>query len=302
MIQWYPGHIAKAQRQLQEQLQRVDVILEVLDARIPSSSRHPNLRSWAGSKPILTILNRLDQVPPEPLRHWQRWLQQQGSLVFTANGQTGVGIPAIRQGIVGLGEQVNQRRQQRGMLPRPVRAVVIGFPNVGKSAILNRLLGRRVVASARRPGVTRQLQWVRLEGDLHLLDTPGILPPVLRDQRAATKLAICDDIGAAAYRAEAVALFLLDLIHTDHPQLLPILQQRYGWTAEDPQICLQDLAARRYRGDQERAGQQLLKDFRQGYWGPLMLEVPPTTAELAEPGPVPLGCESPAPAPGIPPC
>ena len=275
LIQWYPGHIAKAQRQLQDQLQRVDVVLEVLDARIPRASRHPDLHTWIGSKPTLTILNRLDQVPPEALQQWQQWFRRQGALVLTANGQTGAGIPAIKQGILRLGEEVNQRRRQRGMLPRPIRAVVIGFPNVGKSALLNRLLGRRVVTSARRPGVTRQLQWVRLGGDLDLLDAPGILPPVLTDQEAAVKLAICDDIGSASYGADAVALYLLRLIFSQHPQLIPPLQTRYGWDNGDPQEWLLHLAQQRYQGDTTRAGQQILKDFRRGHWGPLILELPP---------------------------
>ncbi|GAB4215790.1 MAG: ribosome biogenesis GTPase YlqF [Synechococcales cyanobacterium] len=275
LIQWYPGHIAKAQRQLHEQLQRVDVVLEVLDARIPQASRHPDLATWTQTKPRLTILNRQDQVPKAAVQGWQQWLRRQGSLIYPANGQTGDGIPAIKQGILQLGSQVNQRRQQRGMLPRPVRAVVIGFPNVGKSAILNRLIGRRVVESARRPGVTRQLHWVRLGGDLDLLDAPGILPPVLSDQDAAVKLAICDDIGSAAYQAEKVALILLEIVQTVQPEKVAVIQERYGWAEGDPQSWLLALATQRYQGDGERAGLALLKDFRRGLWGSLILELPP---------------------------
>jgi ribosome biogenesis GTPase A len=202
-IQWYPGHVAKALGQLREQLRLVDVAIEVVDARIPLASRHPELDKWLGQKPRLLALNRADSIAARDLKAWQEYFSQQGIPVYPTNGQSGQGVSRLKQAILQLGQSVNERRQRRGMRPRAVRAVVVGFPNVGKSALLNRLLGRRAVESAARPGVTRQLQWVRLGGELDLLDSPGILPPSLPDQRAATLLAICDDIGAAAYDPRA---------------------------------------------------------------------------------------------------
>ncbi|MFS8856019.1 ribosome biogenesis GTPase YlqF [Synechococcus sp. H55.7] len=278
-IQWYPGHIAKAIGQLREQLQRVDVAIEVVDARIPLASRHPDLGQWLGEKPRLLALNRVDCIEARDLKAWQEYFLRQGIPVYPTNGQSGEGVNRLKQAILQLGQAVNRRRQQRGMRPRAVRAVVVGFPNVGKSALLNRLLGRRAVESAARPGVTRQLRWVRLGGELDLLDSPGIIPPSLPDQQAASLLAICDDIGAAAYDPERVAAHFLDQVLKVQPQAQALLQKRYGWTDAIPlgNVAVQELAERRYQGNPERAARQILNDYRKGLLGPLVLELPPDT-------------------------
>lgn len=276
-IQWYPGHIAKAIGQLRDQLQRVDVVIEVLDARIPWASRHSELGGWLGEKPRVLALNKVDCVDPSTLKAWQDWFARQGIPVYPTNGQSGEGVNRLKQAILQLGQSVNARRRQRGMRPRAIRVVVVGFPNVGKSALLNRLLGRRVAESAARPGVTRQLRWVRLGGDLDLLDSPGIIPPLLSDQEAATKLAICDDIGEAAYTPELVAARFLDQVRAVHPDAEVILQKRYGWSGLIPmgEVAVHELAARQYQGDPERAARQILNDYRKGLLGPLALELPP---------------------------
>ncbi|CCQ68029.1 50S ribosomal subunit maturation GTPase RbgA (B. subtilis YlqF) [Crocosphaera watsonii WH 0402] len=167
-IQWYPGHIAKAERQLKEQLNRVDVIFEVLDARIPLASHHPDVPGWIGDKPRLVVLNRTDMIPESVRQGWLNWFAAQGETLYCTNAKQGKGIKALKKAAQAAGVQMNERRQQRGMRPRAVRAVVIGFPNVGKSALINRLLGRKVAASARRAGVTRQLQWIRISDALEL--------------------------------------------------------------------------------------------------------------------------------------
>lgn len=282
-IQWYPGHVAKAIGQLREQLRLVDVAIEVVDARIPLASRHPELDKWLGQKPRLLALNRADSIAARDLKAWQEYFSQQGIPVYPTNGQSGQGVSRLKQAILQLGQSVNERRQRRGMRPRAVRAVVVGFPNVGKSALLNRLLGRRAVESAARPGVTRQLQWVRLGGELDLLDSPGILPPSLPDQRAATLLAICDDIGAAAYDPERVAAYFVDQLLQVQPQAQALLQQRYGWLDPIPpgSVAVQELAQRRYQGDTERAARQILNDYRKGWLGPLALQLPPSSSPLA---------------------
>lgn len=277
IIQWYPGHIAKAQQQLKNQLKLVDVVLEVLDARIPLSSCHPDLDSWLQNTPRLRVLNKVDQIAPQVKQGWLSWFRQGGVDTYATNGRSGEGIKALRLGILSLGAAVNCRRQERGMRPRPIRAVVVGFPNVGKSALLNRLLGRRVVESAARPGVTRQLRWVRIGADLELLDAPGIIPPQLDNQDAAVKLAICDDIGQAAYTAELVAALFLDLLTQLHEPSLPLLQERYGLTNWDQpgSILLDQLAHSRFQGDLQRTSQRVLTDYRKGLLGPLALEFPP---------------------------
>src|SRR5919202_309841 len=224
-IQWYPGHIAKAERELKEQLKRVDVVLEVRDARIPLSTHHPQIPQWVGSKARVLVINRLDMITPAVRQLWTSWFQQQGETPYFTNAQQGKGIREVTQAAQEAGVQMNQRRRDRGMQPRPVRAVAIGFPNVGKSALINRLLGRRVVESARRPGVTRQLRWVRISNEIELLDAPGIIPWKLENQDSALKLAICDDIGEASYDNQRVAAALVDLLK--QLELASALQSRY---------------------------------------------------------------------------
>ncbi|NEP51013.1 MAG: ribosome biogenesis GTPase YlqF, partial [Moorea sp. SIO3C2] len=232
-IQWYPGHIAKAERELKEQLKRVDVVLEVRDARIPLSTNHPQTDQWVGNKTRVLVINRVDMIDPRMRQLWELWFQQQGHIPYFTNAQQGKGIRAVAKAAQTAGEEINRRRRSRGMRPRPVRAVVIGFPNVGKSALINRLLGRRVVESARRPGVTRQLRWIRISDQLELLDAPGVIPAKLNNQQQALKLAICDDIGDASYDnqrvATALVAFLKDLDNMKEYTLLlkSSLQKRY---------------------------------------------------------------------------
>ena len=273
-IQWYPGHIAKAERQLKEQLNRVDVIFEVLDARIPLASHHPDVPGWIGDKPRLVVLNRTDMIPESVRQGWLNWFAAQGETLYCTNAKQGKGIKALKKAAQAAGVQMNERRQQRGMRPRAVRAVVIGFPNVGKSALINRLLGRKVAASARRAGVTRQLQWIRVSDALELLDAPGIIPAKLENQEDAVKLAICEDIGEAAYDNQQIGAALIDLLvelNFDN-----ILSSRYQL---DPQNItgeeyIESLGNSKFKGDTERATMQLLNDFRKGVMGKIPLELP----------------------------
>ncbi len=274
-IQWYPGHIAKAERQLKEQLKKVDVVLEVLDARIPLASHHPEVANWIGNKPRLLVLNRIDMIPASVCQQWLEWFEVQGEKLYLTDAQKGKGIKAVTKAAQVAGEQMNKRRRDRGMRPRPVRAVVIGFPNVGKSALINRLVGRKIVASARRAGVTRQLRWVRISTEIELLDAPGVIPGKLANQKDAVKLAICEDIGEAAYDNQRIAAALVDLLlELDFSQ---VLQSRYdldpiALTGEE---YLDSLGNVRYQEDTERAARQLLNDFRKGLLGTIPLEFPP---------------------------
>lgn len=281
-IHWYPGHIAKAEKSLLEQLKLVDVVLEVRDARIPLATHHPQVRQWVGNKVRVLVLNRVDMIVPQAQQLWLKWFKTQGEEPFFTNAQDGKGVTAVAQAALKAGIEVNQRRQSRGMLPRAVRAVVIGFPNVGKSALINRLVKRRVVESAARPGVTRQLRWVRISEQLDLLDAPGVIPAKLNNQSAAMKLAICDDIGDASYDNQRVAATLVDLLKqleaTAPNLLLNPLYSRYKldptpFTNED---YLHTLAQHRHQGDVERTARQLLTDFRKGLLGAIPLELPPS--------------------------
>ncbi|GIL66877.1 hypothetical protein Vafri_20347, partial [Volvox africanus] len=209
MVQWYPGHIARAERQLKAQLAMVDVVLEVRDCRIPVSSSHPQVATWVGAKPRLLVINRADEVSPADLAAWRQHHRSGGERVFWTDGRSGDGVKGVRKELLKVATQINEKRAKRGLQPRAVRACVIGFPNIGKSALINRLVNRRAVASAPKPGVTRQLRWVRVDEQIDLLDAPGVIPASFPDQLAAQRLAICNDIGEAAYLASAVAAALV---------------------------------------------------------------------------------------------
>lgn len=279
-IQWYPGHIAKAERLLTDQLKKVDVVFEVRDARIPLATQHPQIGQWLQNKGRVLVLNRVDMIPEAIQQAWLTWFRAQGEQPCFTNANQGQGVANVAQAARAIGDQINQRRHDRGMLPRPVRAVVIGFPNVGKSALINRLLKKKVVESARRPGVTRALRWVRISDQLDLLDAPGVLPSKLTDQAAALKLAICDDIGEAAYDMQRVAAAFIDLTKQQDRAGLDYLQKltdRYGLDPAEltGESYVEALAEAKHHGESDRAARQILNDFRKGNLGPIALEIPP---------------------------
>ena len=282
-IQWYPGHIAKAEQQLRRHLDKVDLVIEVRDARIPLATGHPHLNRWIKGKQHLLVINRRDMVTPQARTDWEAWFKGQGQRTVWCDAKAGTGVKQVQQAAIRAGDQLNERRRNRGMRPRPVRALTLGFPNVGKSALINRLVKQKVVASARRAGVTRTLRWVRLGQDLDLLDAPGVLPPRLDDQQAALHLALCDDIGQAAYDGELVAqAFLQRLLQLEAQEasgvIIGQLEVRYGVAlageTADPAFWLEAAAARHTSTDTARMAQRLLDDFRKSTLGSIALELP----------------------------
>ena len=292
-IQWYPGHIARAEKALKDALGKVDLVIEVRDARIPLATGHPRLQRWISGKQHLLVLNRRDMVNAEAQQAWDMLFRAQGHAPWWCDAKVGTGVKQLQQAAIRAGEVLNARRAGRGMKPRPVRALMLGFPNVGKSALINRLVRQKVVESARRAGVTRSLRWVRLGQELDLLDAPGVLPPRLDDQQAALRLAICDDIGQAAYDTEAVALAFVRLLVALEPLTTAgvapgLLEQRYGVAlfplpgeaAPDAEAWLAASAQRHTSGDPLRMAQRLLDDFRRSLLGPIALELPETNPAL----------------------
>ena len=282
-IQWYPGHIAKAEQQLKRNLDKVDLVIEVRDARIPLATGHPHLNRWVKGKQHLLVINRRDMVTAEAREAWQQWFKQQGQATVWCDAKAGTGVKQLQQAAIRAGNQLNERRRNRGMRPRPVRALTLGFPNVGKSALINRLVKQKVVASARRAGVTRTLRWVRLGQDLDLLDAPGVLPPRLDDQRAALFLALCDDIGQAAYDGELVAQAFLRLLSEMQSRAvagvsLEKVERRYGipvtGATADPALWMEAAALKHTSADTARMAQRLMDDFRKSALGSISLELP----------------------------
>lgn len=278
MVQWYPGHIAKAERALKEQLKAVDIVLEVRDGRIPMSTRHPQVPIWVGSKPRVMVLNRRDMVSDAAAKAWTRFFKSRGHAVLWTNAHRGEGVSSLITQALTVSEAMNEKRANRGLRPRPVRAVVVGFPNVGKSALINRLLGRRVADSAPRPGVTRILRWMRIGGQLDLLDAPGIIPMSFRDQLAAQRLAMCNDIGEASYVASAVAAALLSTMGSlpEGPAIIKKVEARYGVSMKGmtEEEYIHKIGDKLFNMEVERAGQRVLKDFRAMIFGKVCLEVP----------------------------
>tara|TARA_Y100001968_G_scaffold311649_1_gene333966 strand:+ start:793 stop:1656 length:864 start_codon:yes stop_codon:yes gene_type:complete len=282
-IQWYPGHIAKAEKQLSQNLEKVDLIIEVRDARIPIATSHPHLQKWIKGKKHLLVINRLDMINLEARAIWDKWFRSKGQTPWWCNAKTGVGVKQIHEAAIRAGASINERRKSRGMLNRPVRALTLGFPNVGKSALINRLVQKKAVASSRKAGVTRSLQWVRLSKELDLLDAPGVLPPRLDNQQSALLLALCDDIGQAAYDVELVAisflkmLLKLEVIESTGVSLHHI-KKRYG--IDYPGInmnayeWLLSASELHTSSDTRRMAQRLLDDFRKALLGLISLELP----------------------------
>jgi len=282
-IQWYPGHIAKAEKQLSKNLEKVDLVIEVRDARIPLATSHPHLERWIKGKQHLLVINRRDMIGAQALHAWDEWFRNEGQTPLWCNAKDGTGVKHLQERAIRTGEKLNARRKARGMKSRSVRALTLGFPNVGKSALINRLVRRKVVMSSRKAGVTRALRWVRVGQDLDLLDAPGVLPPRFEDQKAALKLALCDDIGQAAYDIELVAIAFLKMLlqlESINKAGVPsgILGERYGLSLDggedDTSEWLIRVAERHTSGDTRRMAQRLLDDFRKSFLGLISLELP----------------------------
>ncbi|XP_039013850.1 DAR GTPase 3, chloroplastic isoform X2 [Hibiscus syriacus] len=266
-VQWYPGHIAKTEKELKEQLKLMDVVIEVRDARIPLSTTHPQMDLWLGNRKRILVLNREDMISSADRNAWGMYFSSQGTK----------GTMKLGRLAKSLAEGVNVKRRAKGLLPRPVRAGIVGYPNVGKSSLVNRLLKRRMCAAAPRPGVTRELKWVRFGKDLELLDSPGILPMRISDQAAAIKLAICDDIGERSYDVADVAAILVQMLAKLPTVGMKTLQNRYKVDVDGPsgKIFIDKLALRLFNGDVHQAAFRILSDFRKGKFGWVALERPP---------------------------
>ncbi|XP_052185911.1 DAR GTPase 3, chloroplastic isoform X2 [Diospyros lotus] len=278
-VQWYPGHIAKTEKELKEQLKLMDAVIEVRDARIPLSTSHPQMDSWLGNRKRILVLNREDMISAEDRNAWATYFSSQGMKVIFSNGQLGMGTMKLSRLAKESAAGVNVKRRAKGLLPRPVRAGMVGYPNVGKSSLINRLLKRRMCPAAPRPGVTRELRWVRFGKDLELLDSPGMLPMRIDDQSSAIKLAICDDIGERSYDVADVAAILVQLLSRIPAVGTEAIGNRYRIDASDccGKTFIEKLAGQLFNGDTNQAAFRVLSDFRKGKFGWVALERPPPT-------------------------
>ncbi|KAL2653315.1 hypothetical protein R1flu_021443 [Riccia fluitans] len=281
LVQWYPGHIAKAEKALKEQLKLVDVVVEVRDARIPMATTHPEIDSWMGDKKKIVVLNREDMVSKDDKNSWAGYYTSQGLTTLLTDGQRGAGIMKLGRVARSVAADINLKRRNKGLLPRAVRCAVVGYPNVGKSSVINRLLKRKVCETAPRPGVTRDLRWTRIAEGLDLMDAPGVLPMRIQDQAAATRLAICNDIGEASYAVAGVASVLVEILKKIPTAGSKVLTNRYNFDASElsGEEFLEQLGQVKFQGDVNQAALRVLRDFRKGAFGWLALERPPSVKE-----------------------
>lgn len=272
-IHWYPGHIAKAEKQLKEKLNLVDVVIEVVDARLPLSSEYPNIEKLIGNKPRLIVLNKSDLADEVFLNKWVDFLKEKnGFPVVKTNASSGKDFSSIINNVVKLGDPAVQKLVAKGLLPRAIRVMVVGMPNVGKSSIINKLIRKPKAKTGAKAGVTRQQQWVRVNEKIDLLDTPGIIPLRQDDQICAYKLALVNSIGENAYDSEFVAEFLLKNLNEKYKQRV----MEY-YKVED-ELTLENVAKSRNwivsngEADINRCAVYVLTDFRDGRLGRMTLD------------------------------
>lgn len=272
-IHWYPGHIAKAERQLKEKLNLVDVVIEVRDARLPISSSYTNIKKLLGEKPRLLLLNKADLVDKDELKSWVNYLKNETECpVIVTDAKGSKDLSLVIKNALELAEPKIQALMAKGLLRRAARAMVVGMPNVGKSSVINKLTKSSKTKIGAKAGVTRQQQWVRINPKLDLLDTPGIIPTRQDDQMQAVKLAFVSSVSENAYTPEPVAQTLLDLLSkskykeevlayykVEELTLYTIAKSR-NWILKEDTL------------DTERTAKYILKDFRDGRLGKFILD------------------------------
>ena len=289
-IQWYPGHMTKAKRAMKEDIKLIDLIIELVDARVPLASRNPDIDELGKGKARLILLNKSDLASEKQNEAWTAWFKKKGFFVVKVNARSGAGLKQITGVVQEACKEKIERDRRRGILNRPVRAMVVGIPNVGKSTFINSFAGKACTKTGNKPGVTKGNQWIRLNKTLELLDTPGILWPRFEDQRVGRLLAFIGSINDEILNKDELAMELIRFLETYYPQILP---QRY-LPDEDKEVSsgsrtelewLSQIA--KVRGcllkggepDYGKAAAIVIDDFRSGRLGRITLEFPPEEME-----------------------
>ena len=281
-IQWYPGHMTKTRRQIESDLKQVDAVCEIVDARIPMSSRNPDIDSICGNKPRIIVLNRMDLADPEATKRWSAYFKSKGMAVVITDCKSRKGISSFEPAVRSVLKEKLERDAAKGM-HRPMRVMIVGIPNVGKSTLINQISGRKGAKAENRPGVTRGKQWVSVNCSLLLLDTPGILWPKFDDPNVGMMLAYTGAVKDGILDIEELACLLIQLLHRRYPEAL---KERYGIDVQEdiPGYELLQMAGRK-RGflvsggeiNTERMAKVLVDEFRSGKLGLFTLEEPEET-------------------------
>ena len=276
--QWYPGHMTKAKRMMQENIKLIDLIIEVVDARIPRSSRNPDIDELGKNKARLILLNKADLADERENEKWAQYFQEKGYYTVKLNAKSGAGIKNVLPAIMESCQEKLERDRKRGIKNRPVRAMVVGIPNVGKSTFINAFGGKACTKTGNKPGVTKGKQWIRINKNVELLDTPGILWPKFEDQSVGAKLAMVGSIKDEILNLEELSLELLGCLHEFYKGLL---EKRYELTESDDRLSMLTQIAENRKCIQKgneldylKAANIFLEEFRNGKIGRITLERP----------------------------
>lgn len=277
-FQWYPGHMTKAKRMMQENIKLIDLVIELVDARIPLSSRNPDIDELGKNKARVILLNKSDLADARCNKRWMEYFKEQGFQVVEINAQKGTGIKSIHATVQEACKEKIERDRRRGILNRPVRAMVVGIPNVGKSTFINSFAGKACTKTGNKPGVTKGKQWIRLNKSLELLDTPGILWPKFEDQTVGLRLALIGSMNDEVLHVDELAMELIQFLTASYPGAL---KERYG-VEEDAKSyeILEEICHHRkcYKKGEEpdmmKMSNMMLEEFRSGRLGRFTLETP----------------------------
>ena len=274
--QWYPGHMTKAKRMMEENIKLIDIVIEVLDARIPFSSRNPDIDTLGKNKSRLILLNKSDLADEKVNKLWKEWFEEQGYFVVEVNARSGMGIRPINAIVKEACKEKIERDRKRGILNRPVRAMVVGIPNVGKSTFINSYAKKACTKTGNKPGVTKGKQWIRLNKNLELLDTPGVLWPKFDDQKIGMHLAFIGSMNDNILDVSELAFQLIKLLENLYPNAI---KDRYSIEGDDNilQIMYQIAEVRgcKLKGNQpdlDKTSKIVLDDFRSGKLGRITLD------------------------------
>ena len=223
-IQWYPGHMTKAKRMMQENIKLIDVVIELVDARIPLSSKNPDIDELARNKSRIVLLNKYDLADSDKTQAWKNWYEKQGAFVTLVNSKSGQGVKNVTAIVQEACKEKIERDRRRGIINRPVRAMIVGIPNVGKSTFINSFAGKACTKTGNKPGVTKGKQWIRLNKNVELLDTPGILWPKFEDQEVGIKLALIGSIKEEILNITELSYILIKYLLENYPN---VLEDRY---------------------------------------------------------------------------
>ena len=269
-INWYPGHMAKTKREIKENLQLIDVVYELLDARIPYSSKNKDIDELIKNKPKILIMTKTDLCDLEITKKWQQYYENMGYKVILTDLINNKNIKQIIEVTSSLSDNMNKKRLSLGMKPRKTRVLILGVPNVGKSTLINRLVGKKAAPTGDKPGITKKLNWIRINDKLELLDTPGILEPKLENKEVALNLAALTSIKEEILDLEQVALHIIDKMLNLYPSAL---KTRYNLTNTNTpliilnQIAKQKGAIKKGEVDYEKVYKIILRDLKEGYLG-----------------------------------